>query len=46
MGLFTGLQTDTSNCFFKTGSYAGGLQKQKQNATFMIKLSYKIHSQN
>ena len=46
MGLFTGLQTDASNCFFKTGSYAGGLQKQKQNATFMIKLSYKIHSQN
>lgn len=46
MGLFTGKQTDASSCFFKTGSYAGGLQKQKQSATFMIKLSYKIHSQN
>ena len=46
MGLFTGKQTDASSCFFKTGSYAGGLQKQKQSATFMIKLYYKIHSQN
>ena len=42
MGLFTGQQTDASKCYFKTSSYAGGLQKQ--NATFMIKLPYKIHS--
>ena len=46
MGLFTGWQTDASNSFFKIGSNAGVLQKQKQKAIFMIKLSYKIHSQN
>ena len=46
MGLFTRRQADASSSFFKTGSYAGGLQKLKRKAIFMIKLSYKIHSQN